>query len=80
MTLVNQLPKLSSVEDQLEVKLGGVIHGGETDCPWNGCSLIETRVLPPQLSWLIGRAAVSSGWDFKKLPRHSSDVSVFVVG
>ena len=49
-TLVNQLPKLSSAEDQWAVKPGGVIHGGETDGPRNGCSLRETRFLPPHLN------------------------------
>jgi hypothetical protein len=33
LTLVNQSPKLSSAEDQWAVKPGGVVHGGETDCP-----------------------------------------------
>jgi hypothetical protein len=49
LTLVNQSPKLSRAEDQRAVKPGGVIHGGETDGPRNGCSLRETRCLPPHL-------------------------------
>jgi len=49
LTLVNQSPKLSSAEDQWEVKPGGVIHGGETDFPRNVCRLIETRFLPAHL-------------------------------
>jgi hypothetical protein len=40
-------PKLSGAEDQWAAKRGGVIRGGETDGPRNGCTLRETRFLPP---------------------------------
>ena len=49
LTLVNQSPKLSRVEDQLAVKLGGVIHDGGTDGLRNGCSLRESSCLAPHL-------------------------------
>ena len=49
-TLVNQSPKLSSVEDQWAAMPGGVIHGGKPDGPRNGCILRETRFLPPHLN------------------------------
>ena len=50
LALVKQLFKLSRAGDQQAVKPRGVIYGGETDGSRNGCSLRETRFLPPDLN------------------------------
>ena len=55
---------------------GDVVHGGETDCPRNGCSLRETEFLPPHLTLAEKRAVVSSACLIQNC-QTLSDVRVF---